>query len=313
MKGQKTLNALAAESGVHPSQITQWKKSTEVLSLAIGMNKEEGMPEPRDYIDTKYLNMLADLLKQDKQRTYALMHLELGQTVLDVGCGPGTDTIPLAQIVGKNGQVVGVDHDAAMIAEAERRAEQARCSPWCRHLQADATSLPLQTSTCDACRSERLFQHVADPAAVLSEMARVTKPGGWIVVFDADWSTLSIDTPEVDLEQRLLRYRLEHLVQSGYVGRQIYGLFRRQQFTDISVELRPLYFTDYSVGRYGSHLEVLETDALAAQVITEQELQRWRQSLERAQAEGAFYSHVLGVLVSGRTPAASGKGRERHS
>ncbi len=49
------------------------------------------MPEPRDYIDTKYLNVLADLLKQDKQRTYTLMHLQPGQTVLDVGCGPGTD------------------------------------------------------------------------------------------------------------------------------------------------------------------------------------------------------------------------------
>jgi SAM-dependent methyltransferase len=220
----------------------------------------------------------------------------------------------LAQIVGKSGQVVGVDHDAAMIAEAERKAEQEGCRSWCRHLQADATSLPLQTSTCDACRSEGLFQHVQDPAAVLAEMVRVTKPGGWIVVFDADWSTLSIDTPEVDLEQRLLRYRLEHLLQSGYVGRQLYGLFRRQQFTDITVELHPLSMTDYSVGRYACHLEVLEADALAAQVITEQELQRWRQRLERAQAEGAFYSHILGVLVAGRTPAGANserKGRER--
>ena len=277
----------------------------EVLSLPVGTSKEEGMPEPRDYINTQYLKVLADLLKQDKQRTYTLMHLEPGQTVLDVGCGPGTDTIPLAQIVGKSGQVVGVDHDAAMIAEAERRAEQAGCSAWCRHLQADATALPLQTSRCDACRSERLFQHVPDPAAVLSEMARVTRPGGWIVVFDADWSTLSIDTPEVELEQRLLRYRLEHLVQSGYVGRQLYGLFRRQQFTDIAVELHPLSLTDYASCRYACHLEVLEASALAAQVITEQELQRWRQSLERAQAEGAFYSHVMGVLVAGRRPAGA--------
>jgi len=269
------------------------------------MSKEECMPEPRDYIDTKYLNVLADLLKQDKQRTYTLMHLQPGQTVLDVGCGPGTDTIPLAQVVGKSGQVVGVDHDAAMIAEAERRAEQAGCSAWCRHLQADATALPLQTSTCDACRSERLFQHVPDPTAVLAEMVRVTKPGGWIVVFDADWSTLSIDTPEVDLEQRLLRYRLEHLVANGYVGRQLYGLLRRQQFTDIAVELHPIYLTDYAVGRYGCHLEVLETDALAAHVITEQELHRWRQSLERAQAIGAFYSHVMGVLVAGRKPTVA--------
>jgi len=59
------------------------------------------------------------------------------------------------------------------------------------------------------------------------------------------------------------------------------------------------------LGRYGSHLDVLEADALAADVITKEELHRWRQSLEQAQAEGAFYSHITGVLVAGRNPAVS--------
>lgn len=263
------------------------------------------MPEPREYIDTTYLNMIADLLKQDKQRTYTWMHLQPGQRVLDVGCGPGTDTIPLAQVIGPNGQVVGVDHDAAMIVEADKRAAQAGCSAWCHHHQADAAALPFQASTFDACRSERLFQHVQSPTAVLAEMARVTKPGGWIVVFDADWSTLSIDTSEVDLERRLLHYRLEHFVNSGYVGRQFYGLFRRQQFTEITVELRPIYVTDYTLGRYTSLLDAVEAKALEADAITQEELHRWRQSLERAQAEGAYYSHMTGVLVAGRTPAVS--------
>jgi hypothetical protein len=94
-------------------------------------------------------------------------------------------------------------------------------------------------------------------------------------------------------------------VAKGYVGRQLYGLFRRQQFTDISVELRSIYVTDYALGRYGYHLEVLEGEALAAGVISEEEVLRWRQSLERAQDEGAFYSHVIGVLVAGRKPAVS--------
>jgi ubiquinone/menaquinone biosynthesis C-methylase UbiE len=269
------------------------------------------MPEPRDYIDMKYLSVLADLLKQDKQRTYSWMHLQPGQKVLDVGCGPGTDTIPLAQIVGPSGQVVGVDHDAAMIVEADKRAAQAGCRDWCHHHQADAAALPLERGTFDSCRSERLFQHVQNPNAVLAEMVRVTKPGGWIVVFDADWSTLSIDTPEVDLERRLLRYRLEHLVNSGYVGRQLYGFFTRQQFTEITVELRPIYLTNYALVRYASHLDVLEADALAADVITEEELHRWRQSLEQAQAEGAFYGHVTGVLVAGRNPEVSKGERKR--
>lgn len=258
------------------------------------------MPEPRDYIDPRYLDIAAEAVKQDKQRTYTHLHLEPGQVVLDVGCGPGIDTIALAGLVGPTGQVVGVDQDAAMIAEAQKRAAQAGCSAWCHHYQADAAALPQPPNTFDACRSERLFQHVLNPAAVLSEMARVTKPGSWVVVLDTDWSTLSCDTPEVDLERRLSRYRLEYLVNSGYVGRQLYGLFKRQQFTEIIVEPRPIYVTDYGLGRYASHLEVVENEALAAGVITEEELHRWRQSLEQAQTAGAFFLHIMTVLVAGR-------------
>src|SRR5207248_10741769 len=132
----------------------------------------------------------------NKQLTYNWMHIQPGHSVLDVGCGPGIDTIALADLVGPSGHVVGVDVDEAMIAEANRRAEQAGYRGWCHHLQGNATSLPLETSTFDACRSERLFQHVHNPASVLVEIARVTKPGGWVVVLDADHGTWSIDTSE---------------------------------------------------------------------------------------------------------------------
>ena len=44
-----------------------------------------------------------------KKRVYAAMHVQEGDRVLDVGCGPGTDTLPLAQIVGPTGRVVGLD------------------------------------------------------------------------------------------------------------------------------------------------------------------------------------------------------------
>src|SRR5579885_1400665 len=91
---------------------------------------------------SSYLHPAAEHLKRSKERTYSWMHLQPGYSALDVGCGPGIDTIALAQHVGPIGRVVGVDHNPDMIAEATRKAEQAGCAPWCHHLQADATSLP---------------------------------------------------------------------------------------------------------------------------------------------------------------------------
>jgi SAM-dependent methyltransferase len=129
--------------------------------------EEEIMYQPGDFIDSSYLDAMAELIKQNKQRTYTWMHIQPGHSVLDVGCGPGIDTLAIAELVGPTGHVVGVDVDAAMIAEANRRAEQAGCRAWCCHRQGDATALPLETDTFNSCRSERLFQHVHNPAGVL--------------------------------------------------------------------------------------------------------------------------------------------------
>jgi len=52
-----------------------------------------------------------------------------GHPVLDLGCGPGTDTLALAERVGSDGMVVGIDRDPAMLKEAERRAREARRDP----------------------------------------------------------------------------------------------------------------------------------------------------------------------------------------
>ncbi len=258
------------------------------------------MIQPRGYVDTHYLDAAAERLKQHKQRTYTWMHIQPGHAVLDVGCGPGTDTIVLAGLVGPTGRVVGVDSDATMIAEADRRAEQAGCSAWCRHQQGDAMALPLEMGAFDACRSERLFQHVHNPAEVLAEMARVTKPGGWVVVWDTDWGTLSIDTPEVDIERRLARIRAEDHLNNGYAGRQLYGLFKRQQFADITVEIHPVSITDYTMLRFASRMDTGERDALASGLVTEEELHRWQQNLKEAETTGTFFAHVAGVLVAGR-------------
>ena len=258
------------------------------------------MSQLGDYIDPHYLDAMAELIKQNKQRTYTWMHIQPGHSELDVGCGPGIDTIALAELVGPTGHVVGVDVDAAMIAEANRRAKQAGCCAWCRHLPVDAAALPLETGTFDSCRSERLFQHVHNPTGILAEMARVTKPGGWVVILDADHGTWSIDTPEVDIERRLVRVLAERMVNNGYAGRQLYGLFKRKQFADINVEIRPLYLTNYTQFRYGTQIDIIEREALADGYITEEELNRWQQNLEEAETTGTFFAHAAGVLVAGR-------------
>lgn len=257
------------------------------------------MSQSKGYVDPEFLRVTGNLLNHIKQRSYALMQIQPGHKTLDLGCGPGTDTIPLAPLVGVNGQVIGADYDEAMIAEAEQRAEQAGVNTWVSHKRVDAMSLPFETDYFDSCRSERLFQHLSNPAQALSEMTRVTKSGGWVVVLDTDWGSLSTDSDETDIERRLVRFLAESSLHNGYSGRKLYRLFKQQNLADISFEVFPVT-PNYTLARLVTQAERIEQEALKASVITSEELNRWQTGLEQADSEGIYFCSVNLMLFAGR-------------
>lgn len=261
--------------------------------------------ESKGYVDRTYLDRAAKEVKglnSFKQLSHERMHIQPGHKVLDVGCGPATDTISLAQRVGLSGRVIGVDYDAEMIAEAERRALEAGVSDRVTHQRADVNELPFESNSFDASRAERLFIHMLDPAKALSEIARVTKPGGWIVILESDFGTLSIDTSEIEIERRLARCFAQHMVNNGYSGRQLYRLFKQRGLTDVTVHVCGTSITDYALARQMWLMDKLESEALAAGVVTVPELDRLRKDWERADAESTFFTSLAMMLASGRKP-----------
>ena len=251
------------------------------------------------YVDTNYLDAVKVRLLRDKQYSFELLALSPGASVLEVGCGPATDTLALAELVGKNGRVIGVDHDPEMVAEANARAESAGLADVVTHQVGDASALPFPDKGFDACRSERLFQHLSDPSAALGEMARVTKPGGRIVVVDTDWGTASTDSPETDIERRLTRFYSDQLIRNGYSGRQLFRLFREARLLNVAIEPRAVPTFDLAFLRLVISLDKLEAEALEAGVVTAEELARWRAGLESADANGTLFGCGTIMVASG--------------
>jgi len=258
------------------------------------------MPHISDYVDAPYLHSTARLLSGIKRRSYELMHVSRGQRVLDVGCGPGVDTLSLADEVGPTGRVVGLDRDQTMVHAAGERAETAGVSGWVWHQCGDARSLPFASDSFDACRSERLFQHLDRPIDALAEMVRVTRRGGWILAVDTDWGSLSIDHPEIDIERRLARVLPEKAVRNGYAGRHLFRWFRQQRLVGISVEPMSVCITQLAVARQLAGLDMVEPAALASGAVTRDELRRWHSGLALADAESVFFGSASVILVAGR-------------
>src|SRR5215472_5568113 len=99
---------------------------------------------------------------------------------VDVGCGTGRALPALRDAVGPGGTVIGLELTPEMLAEANSRG-------WARSADllvlADARRLPLASASVDALFAAGLVNHLPDPSAALAELARVTRPGGLLILF----------------------------------------------------------------------------------------------------------------------------------
>ncbi len=102
-----------------------------------------------------------------------------GGTVVDVGCGTGRALPALRKAVGPRGTVVAIDITPEMLREAGCTGRAADAVL----LIADARRLPLADTSADALFAAGLVNHLPDTEAGLRELARVTRPGGLLVLF----------------------------------------------------------------------------------------------------------------------------------
>jgi SAM-dependent methyltransferase len=105
--------------------------------------------------------------------------LRAGQTALDAGCGTGRALPHLRSAVGPGGTVLGVDLTPEMLATARRHGRHRHA--WL--VLADARRLPLPDGRINAAFAAGLLPHLPDPQGGLTELARVTRPGGRLALF----------------------------------------------------------------------------------------------------------------------------------
>lgn len=113
----------------------------------------------------------------------ALAGVQPGQTVLDVGSGPGADALAAGRRVGPAGRVIGVDMTEAMLARARQAAAEEGLDN-VEFRQGDAELLPVEDSSVDWVISNCVVNLVPDKNRVFSEIHRVLRPGGRFSITD---------------------------------------------------------------------------------------------------------------------------------
>ncbi len=164
---------------------------------------------------------------------YLLPHLEAGQRLLDVGCGPGTITIDLARRVAP-GDVLGIDVAPEVVDQAEE-ARQAAGADNVRFSTGDIYALDHDDATFDVVHAHQVLQHLTDPVAALRELRRVLKPGGLLAVRDSDYAAFTWAPADPALDRWLELY---HRVTArngadADAGRHLLGWVQQAGYHDI--------------------------------------------------------------------------------
>ncbi len=188
----------------------------------------------------------------DAQRALlAPAELAPGQTVLDVGAGPGFFAGGLAEIVGPTGTVHGVDINARFVADAnERASDQANLS---FHLLEDHR-LPFPDATFDRAICKNVLEYVPDLDGSLSEVGRVLKPGGRVHVIDSDWGFVVVEPWSKATVDEFFAAAAPAF-NEPYIGRRVAGALVRAGFAQPTVKLSPF------VDQQGRGLHVLRNMA----------------------------------------------------
>lgn len=258
------------------------------------MNQSE-----KGYVNEEYLAIAAAAARPIFERTVADLRLAAGRTVLDVGCGPGFHTVAMGGIVGAGGRVEGVDHDPQMVVAAEERARAAGVGAWVSHRVGDTYELPFGDGAFECTRSERMLQHLAQPARAVAEIVRVTAAGGWVVIADSDFGSLSISGVDAALERRMVAFKAERTLHNGYSGRTLWRLLRGAGLAEVTVQPIAMHTTVLGVARLILMLDEVEARAGSDGAFTADDLAEWRRQLGAAEEAGDFYVSLTVVVAAG--------------
>jgi arsenite methyltransferase len=180
----------------------------------------------------------------------AVAELSAGETVLDLGSGGGIDVILSAKRVGPTGLAFGLDMTDEMLALARRNAEEAGVSN-AIFLKGMIEQVPLPAGSVDIVISNCVINLSTDKPAVMTEIARVLKPGGRIGISDV------VAEDHLTPEERAERGSYVGCVAGALSKGEYEAGLQAAGFDQVSVE----FTHEVAAGMHGAIVKAVRTDA----------------------------------------------------
>ncbi len=244
--------------------------------------------DPAQFVDILESRGRAPSQVRLRRRFLRFTGIRPGWDVLEVGSGTGVLCRDLARLVGPRGRVVGVEPSRVFVAAARRLARGDRLGRRIAFRVGDGTALRLPADGFDCALAVTVLLHVPDPAAIVSELVRVTRPGGVVGLQDQDLGTLVLDHPDRALTRRIV----DGVARRNYVeplsGRTLMRRLAEQGLTRLRLRTDVYQDTTYEPFTRGL-IERRAKNAVEFGIVDARAAARWVAEVERSVAERRFF------------------------
>ncbi|MET0705172.1 MAG: methyltransferase domain-containing protein [Mycobacterium sp.] len=178
---------------------------------------------------------------------FVLPELRAGMSILDLGCGPGTITVGLAEAVAP-GTVLGIDQGEQQLADARALGDQQGLAN-VAFKTGSCYQLPLADGSVDLVFAHALIEHLGEPMRALAEVRRVLRPGGLAALCSPDWGGFILSPPTAAIESAVREYTslMESNGGDPAAGRRLGVYLADSGFGDIRVDARYEKYPDPTV------------------------------------------------------------------
>jgi arsenite methyltransferase len=250
--------------------------------------------------NNKLLEMYStpDALTQ-RQEFLQLVRLGTGERILDVGSGPGFLTSEIANAVGPSGKVYGVDISDLML---DLSISHCARQPWVEFGKAEAAHLPFQEFSFDLAVSMQVLEYVIDIRAALSELYRVLKPGGQVLIMDTDWDSLVWYSTTIESANQILTEWNNHVVYP-YLPRTLTQKLLEAGFQVERPHIIPIFNPTYQINTFSNHLiDLIMSFVSKRGNIPLEEVKVWAQELRHLGEKGQYFFSLNRYVFSARKP-----------
>lgn len=241
--------------------------------------------------DNAYLERFLTFFDALKDRSYDLLHIELGRAIADIGCGTGKDSLRIASL---GAVVTGIDHDPDLITIANQNAGELPVHFLC----CEADNIPLANQSLDVVRYDRIFQHLPNHNDVLAEAGRLLNPNGIIQIIDLDYLSITTFLEDEILERKIIDSVAYQRLPNAYKVRRLPTALRRAGFSIDLVEVHNYLVKDFTFLNYAIRFNKQVPMLLKNGIISQAEFDRWKKHINKP--EGQFTASLNMLIFMAR-------------